>query len=113
LYQNCFRVKYIAIIFVFVQVVAGINYKINQLVCEKYDSAQKDNIVIDNKVCLCCCCCCYYILFNYYIFQNCRSCEITIWEQAWLNNKNVTKVACSELSTLDSLLSVARTKRVN
>ncbi|KAL4111842.1 hypothetical protein QTP88_015723 [Uroleucon formosanum] len=72
------------------QVVAGINYKIQLLVCEK-DSTQGKNIVMDPKYC--------------------RSCDITIWEQSWLNNKNVTKVACSKPSELASFSSVAVTKR--
>jgi cathepsin F len=72
------------------QVVAGINYKIKLLVCEK-DSTQGENIVMDHK--------------------NCRSCDVTIWEQSWLNNKNVTKVACSKPSELTSFSSVAVTKR--
>ncbi|NP_001156453.1 cathepsin F isoform 1 precursor [Acyrthosiphon pisum] len=72
------------------QVVAGINYKIKLLVCEK-DSTLGENIVMDPK--------------------NCRSCDITIWEQSWLNKKNVTKVACSKPSEISSFTSVAVTKR--
>lgn len=72
------------------QVVAGINYKLNLLVCEK-DSTKNENIIMD--------------------YKNCRSCDITIWEQSWLNNKNVTKVACSKPSTLTSISNVAVTKR--
>ncbi|XP_026808390.1 cathepsin L-like isoform X4 [Rhopalosiphum maidis] len=72
------------------QVVAGINYKIKLLVCEK-DSKNGKDIVMDHK--------------------NCRSCDVTIWEQSWLNNKNVTKVACSRPSELASFSNIAVTKR--
>ncbi|XP_060838954.1 cathepsin L-like isoform X3 [Rhopalosiphum padi] len=72
------------------QVVAGINYKIKLLVCEK-DSKKDKDIVMDHK--------------------NCRSCDVTIWEQSWLDNKNVTKVACSKPSELNSFSNVAVTKR--
>ncbi|CAH1722018.1 cathepsin L-like isoform X1 [Aphis gossypii] len=72
------------------QVVAGINYKIKLLVCEK-DSTKGKDIVMDHN--------------------NCRSCDVTIWEQSWLNNKNVTKVACSRPAELNSFSSVAVTKR--
>lgn len=36
--------------FLFLQVVAGINYKIQMLVCEK-DSTKENNIIMDYKVC--------------------------------------------------------------
>uniref|UniRef100_A0A2S2PT97 Putative cysteine proteinase n=1 Tax=Schizaphis graminum TaxID=13262 RepID=A0A2S2PT97_SCHGA len=72
------------------QVVAGINYKIKLLVCEN-DSKKDKDIVMDHK--------------------NCRGCDVTIWEQSWLNNRNVTKVACSEPSELSSFSNIAITKR--
>jgi len=72
------------------QVVAGINYKIDLLVCE-IDSTKNENIALDHN--------------------NCRSCNVIIWEQSWLNNKNVTKVGCSNTSALTSLSNVAVTKR--
>ncbi|VVC40349.1 Hypothetical protein CINCED_3A011948 [Cinara cedri] len=73
------------------QVVAGINYKIDLIVCEKDSTKKNKDIVMDHK--------------------NCRSCDITIWEQSWLNNKNVTKVACTKPSELESFSNVAATKR--
>ncbi|XP_025416019.1 cathepsin L-like isoform X1 [Sipha flava] len=72
------------------QVVAGINYKINLMVCET-DSTKRENIVMD--------------------YESCRTCDVIIWEQAWSNNTNVTKVACSKPSEMTSLSKVAVSKR--
>ncbi|XP_050546623.1 cathepsin L-like isoform X2 [Daktulosphaira vitifoliae] len=70
------------------QIVAGVNYKIGLQVCEK-DLTNTDQLD----------------------YEVCHACDVTIWEQSWLNRINVTKVACSKPKNLASLSKVSIKKR--